>query len=838
MLEKIIIAPSANETELLRTLAANGVNTLGLRIMNGVKLAEYALMRSGIAVTEKYADSSVQSALVYNILNEIPHFASAAFSDAQNIAAVLNTVRRLISANESDILHDKLSKGEFPENSLALADVYTRYIAVLKENVLIDDIQIIRRAAEFASPIKAEIIMLDELPLTPSEQNLVEKISCGNYRTMHICELFGTYEKPMDYTDITEAYCDVNEIENIISNIYKNGISLDKCTIAVTDTSKYPQLISEITSQYGIPVTFGCGVSIRNAFPAQFLRNYYNWKTSGYCGVDALTRMIFDRSFDRSALIEHLGLEKTSELNALVEVAGNLRISDDKPTNQKRISGYENTFTEQSEMIELLKRFAAELERGCAYFVCHYVYIRKDSCGKIDQAALNLIDREITAYTQFTGGSPIDIIPDILGRNVLSENSREGCLHICTLSQAMCSMRKNLFIVGLSASNFPGSPAENYLVPDNDMILFSEDAPTSERIISDRKKQLFDLLKLATSLDTNMHLSYSGFSVADFKEENASSVLFEIYSNCHKKSADMESFNSSILHTGFFDSDISPSRFIGRAYNNSTEIYPDYYESTEELPVRDTDIVLSPSSVEVYQKCQLRFYYKHILKLKAYEEDDVFEILNPITQGNLIHDLMKYAADTQPVTETFFAEANRIFDCYITSRPPVNEPELRKIRDDFLHMAEVGYYFVKRNETVDPEKDVGPVEINGITLKGRLDSLEKTPEGKYIIGDYKTGRKIKQKANDTNTCLQVLLYTYMLREAENIEADGGEYRYLRYNKAIECTFSNVAEDIINKLLYELKYSLETGEYKAPENYSECTYCEYSNICRKEGFNNE
>lgn len=509
MLEKIIIAPSANEAELLRTLAAYGVNTLGLRIMSGVKLAEYALMHSGIAVTEKYADSSAQAALIYSILGGIPHFESAAFPDAQNITAALNTVRGLISENEHDVLHDTLSKGEFPENSSALSAVYDRYIAVLKENNLIDGIQLIRRATQNASRIKADIIVLEEFTLTAAEQNLVMKISGGNYRSIRISELFGVPEKPLNYADITEAYGEANEAENIISHIYKNEIALDKCTVAVADISKYPQLISDIASRYGIPVTFGCGLPIRNAFPAQFLRNYYDWKTSGYCGVDALKRMIFDSSFDRSSLLEALGIEKISRLKELVEVAGNLRISDDKNTNQERISKYGNAFPEKSEMTELLKKLASELERGCAYFVCRYTYIRKDECGRIDRAALNIIDREIAAYTQFAGGSAVDIIPDILSRNILSENSREGCLHVCTLSQAMCSMRENLFIAGLSASNFPSAPTENYLVPDNDMLLFGEDAPTSEKIISDRKKQLSELLEFAASLDTKIRLSYS-----------------------------------------------------------------------------------------------------------------------------------------------------------------------------------------------------------------------------------------------------------------------------------------------------------------------------------------
>ena len=42
MKEKILLAPSVNGTELLRTLAQRGIGIFGLRVMG---LAEFALMR-------------------------------------------------------------------------------------------------------------------------------------------------------------------------------------------------------------------------------------------------------------------------------------------------------------------------------------------------------------------------------------------------------------------------------------------------------------------------------------------------------------------------------------------------------------------------------------------------------------------------------------------------------------------------------------------------------------------------------------------------------------------------------------------------------------------------
>lgn len=44
----------------------------------------------------------------------------------------------------------------------------------------------------------------------------------------------------------------------------------------------------------------------------------------------------------------------------------------------------------------------------------------------------------------------------------------------------MCSLREKLFVTGLSAANHPGSTTENYLLTDNDMRLFGENAPMSE----------------------------------------------------------------------------------------------------------------------------------------------------------------------------------------------------------------------------------------------------------------------------------------------------------------------------------------------------------------------
>ena len=71
MRETIILAPGAGNSELLRSLARFGKNTLGMRVLSRVELAKYALMRSGISITEEFLTAKEEPSVIYSFLNEI-----------------------------------------------------------------------------------------------------------------------------------------------------------------------------------------------------------------------------------------------------------------------------------------------------------------------------------------------------------------------------------------------------------------------------------------------------------------------------------------------------------------------------------------------------------------------------------------------------------------------------------------------------------------------------------------------------------------------------------------------------------------------------------------------
>ena len=71
MKEKIIFAPGCNETELVRTLAKFGKNTLGLRMVNSVELSRMALLASGLTLKQTFVTRKQEAPLVDSFIRTV-----------------------------------------------------------------------------------------------------------------------------------------------------------------------------------------------------------------------------------------------------------------------------------------------------------------------------------------------------------------------------------------------------------------------------------------------------------------------------------------------------------------------------------------------------------------------------------------------------------------------------------------------------------------------------------------------------------------------------------------------------------------------------------------------
>ena len=103
--------------------------------------------------------------------------------------------------------------------------------------------------------------------------------------------------------------------------------------------------------------------------------------------------------------------------------------------------------------------------------------------------------------------------------------------------------------------------------------------------------------------------------------------------------------------------------------------------------------------------------------------------------------------------------------------------------------------------------------------------------------DYKSGKKIKHTADDIDTCLQVILYAYMM-EKTGCNVSSGEYHYLKLGTAISCRYDDEIKEKLSAKLSEFKTVMEKGQFPISGNAdskddSPCTYCKYGLVCGKD-----
>jgi len=853
MLERILLIPGTSPAELLRTLASHGVNTLGLRVMGATEFARTALMRSGVVVPQEYLARKDEAAVIDTLIRDVSYFKSASLADAENMASALFALRSLITEQEKETICGRFTEGEFPAKNKAVAEVYKRYQVALSERNLIDSVGLIRKALKSANPFTCEVVTVEEFPLSPLEEALAEKCSIKRNK-IKISELFGITEqvkiKGLSYL---ESYGTANEVEAILSDIASKGYPYDRCTVAVATTSAYAQLFYEYSLTHGIDVTFGCGIPITDSYPARLLRALASWDNEGYHGPDALQAVIGGEAVNRADLMKAVGVETRDDLMIAAVILGNLKcdcnlertrqkLNDLRPVLSARVDSFEgrrrnHTYYDSATKLRLLdatEKLAMELAAGYSSFIRRFATIRKDVSGRIDKAAVNVICDSIDAYVEYSGKANIsDLIPEILGKTVCSEPSHEGALHVTGIKGAFASLRDRLYVAGLSADNYPGKPTENYILLDSDYELFGDDLPTSTNRIADKKTQLKDLIRLACGLKIPVQLSYSCYNAAEMSSANPSSVLFELYQEEHGEDASTEDFNKGLLHTGYFCQDIACSDSVGNAYVEGKELLPtEMHPEEESFSVNLSEKGYSPSELEGFFACPRAYFLEKVIGIEEPDEVDPFRVIDPKQLGTMAHSVMEWLAGqpNRPSKQELLQKAEEMFLDHLKEYTPLNDYEAEKEKKAFRKMMEQAYDMDPANSVESAEEKKTMPHESGITLFGYPDRVEKDSDGRYLIADFKTGRKVNHVENDIDSCLQVVIYAYMM-EKLGTPISYGEYRYLRRGVTVSCVFDDDMKQKLSDRLEAFRTSLEEGDFPAFPSEDNCRYCKLIDICQ-------
>jgi len=296
--------------------------------------------------------------------------------------------------------------------------------------------------------------------------------------------------------------------------------------------------------------------------------------------------------------------------------------------------------------------------------------------------------------------------------------------------------------------------------------------------------------------------------------------------------------NAKYISMCYVDDDTSiKSRFITQLYPQHKEFirnndYSTILYKNSILTHLVQDIVLdidlstlqwSATSLKSYLSCKRQYYFKHILKLHDHHiglKPQNFEI------GNIIHDTLESAIKNKTLTNQFI---NDSFNKYAKSNPYLTlELELWKKRlEPFVKEEEKRYYENGFSSSVEvPFKII----YNNIKLTGKIDRIDKYPNGYHKILDYKTSSSLKIdtiKTYKDSVDFQLEFY-YLASRSHMIDS-------VCYYDLYNCKI--IPEVVLEEKLQLLDNHLKTlkttkVDFAMTQDTKQCTYCTYKAICAK------
>lgn len=873
--ETILFSNSLNESEYLKTLAKFDNPTFGLRILNTPQLAEYALKRNGKIMPGKYVKSEELAFYVYKKIKEIDYFKNYKYLDIVALIKSINDLRLFIVDDEENELSEKLKTKRFLRKNRAIFSAYLFIQDLLKNNNMYDAIDLIRFAISVSKPIENVKFQVEESEtksIKPLEKKLLEVLSNNNINVVK------NEEKPLKISSYSKAFGQTNEIENILQYIYKNNIPFDECLVASASVNEYAKILINYKDILNLPISIGTNFSINETYAKKFL-DAINEFMFGHSHKDYLFNLIKSPFFNLCLfksdlglvqnnteeyyenLNKQLGTDKLSYFDRITEdlifdQISNFQFNFDPDENDKKVTNYEAylldklsekpaepQYIRDFEILKYIKKFTEIFNKGLFNFIERYHLLNEDNQMFEEVAYDQMI--EVLKFGSVYELDYAEICDAINNINVGSELSRPGRLHITSIEKAKSCLRKHLFITGLSSNNFPGKPVENPNILDQDYEQFGY-LKASEKAVEEKKDAYFELLDFASRCNADIHLSYTYYNSTTLKNQSGSSVIFETYRKENGIDKSLEDLNKEFKNNknkfktvSYFETDVLYSNVIGRLYNQNTFINLKE-QNKEQKSFNIDDLVprggFSASALVNYMKCPYMFYLANILGLEQQKDTNEYELIPANELGTIAHSLLENRDPSMPLDE-FKKLARSAFLEYFISHPIGSEAKINKAADDFEDMMEnafnmeiesIGTPALKEKNIVCTHKE------SGIRIHGFPDKVEKLPDGRYRVIDYKTGKPDNYKTGDAQTLLQGIVYAYLIKEKYNFDVESLEFWFIRYNSVIKNdpgkASMSTCYETLTKILKSLRTSLETGTFTPNEKH--CANCYWHNCAKR------
>lgn len=872
-----IYSSKINSTELLRTLSLYGNNVFNTRVLNLNDLLDESNIKLGFPISNSVlSNQEIEDLVLSFFINEIK-LKNVSYQDIKHFITTLNNVRlNIVESDEKEVLN-KICQNHTDNESLQLLNQYFElYLSHLG-----DDLDLISFAHKLIDYVnKNKIKVFDEIYYFKDDyisllEKEVLKSLAKNVIEIPVLDLFEAGINNTEIKNMNPRYGVRNEVAHVIKDILENKYPLDECEIVLLSKSSYTNELYNFKNEFDLKMTFECGLPINLTDAFKLYKSIRKLESNSFYDVNGYLSLFSSESLD----LEKLGVKHPIQV---AQILGRMKICFDKQINDNYLDkflGLKNDHFEEFELfmekidrtikfdlencVNEIVHVISEFSKGIAYVIKNFTK-QNGNDEKLFNAGVDFIVS--TLEKAENGGIPGEIKESFLttidNKYVCHEVFKDDSIHVTSVNNALSTIRKHVYILGMNSAHFPGSLTEDFLFSDNLYEELTGIPEITEKSLNNLNDYLKSVIHTNLALGSSLNLSYNCQEINEVRELNPCSVFLDYAEAFFKEGNEKlrnekkegDCLSNLKRDCSYYDDNLSKLKQVSDiAVNNDDIKYQDsgikqiHSNGINQKNISYLDESYSPSTLPKFLKCPLRFYLDNIV---GADNTITYDPLRPMSGnrfGDLLHYVMEHFVKYTPNAskDEIVKYASDLFDMYTSIDRSIGDDNLEK--KPFINSCENAYAFLKTNFALpgsQTELEVGYKQeksiskIGNIHFRGSIDLVTKDQNGEYVVIDYKTGQHIEHEEDDPETCIQGLIYAQLYEIIYRKPISKLMFFYTRLNKVV--VYNKPCDESARKLLLEKVALFENALTKlefpianTEEQEEVCKYCKYMNICKKE-----
>jgi DNA helicase-2/ATP-dependent DNA helicase PcrA len=242
-----------------------------------------------------------------------------------------------------------------------------------------------------------------------------------------------------------------------------------------------------------------------------------------------------------------------------------------------------------------------------------------------------------------------------------------------------------------------------------------------------------------------------------------------------------------------------------------------------ELPLNDAPSIaaLSYTQVDTYLRCPQMFQYRFVFRLPTRPKPQM-------QFGRILHEALKDALGSiereKPLTWAMVDSAYVAAWARERFCAPEQAPSLQDLGRTYLRRAFDAGDLSKPLLLEQPFS----LRVDGLRLTGRIDRVDRHPDGSYEVIDYKTGSA--KKAVDLQRDLQLGVYALAAREVFRFDPLSLSYYYLETSERVTVDKPRERLEEDRQTIVNVAEGIRAERFPAKPDRMKCSSCDFRQLC--------